>query len=581
MTRRNLLLWALIAVGAGAVGVWVAYGRSFVRQRFYAVAPLDGASRTDSRFLALLLPRITLKPHRYAMSTAELAELLGALKGAGYVPLSLSDVAGLYGARRRLPPKGVLVAFSQDDPQGLEAADGVLRALRWRGVAFITRTALKGGGDERRFLTEHAVAQMRAGGAWEFARAEGGLLRSEDGALRFTASEVGLNDGGDDPRALNALALRPDRGSAENAAIVKNSWPRTAPFIEDFGTDGPRSDWVAGWGVVAMRGRRLVLLPTPKQTGAGVFIRGTERWRDLTLEFELERFRKEFWAYARYRDDDSYVRVGARDGHWYVEQKTAQGGMTQLLGRAPIHEDAWPATVRLVLKGGAAIVHVNGRMQFGRALRVHRDIGRGSVLLGVYDARTPAALAVLTGVRAAPLGEDWLAPSDAPSEPFGEEHLEALREEAVRARAVSPAWVSVGADGSVSVAETQGLFIRSLAGFYGCRLVPSVDFARLQPGALAAPASADKLVADLAEAARALDVGGLNLRMALAEEPPPETIDFLKKLRAAFHLRRRRLAVTVDGSVGSDGPLARAVDELLRPSKRSRPGLELLSAAMP
>lgn len=596
-----MLPWLLILAGACVFGAWVSYGKIYVRRRFFGVPAIPEDSRIASQFVAILLPRITAQKHRYAMSASELGEFLGGLKAAGYTSIGVDDVEQLYLRQRRLPPKALMIAFAQDDPQSISAADGVMKSLRLRGVAFIRRISTSGIEEQRRFINRHAVSQMRRAGAWDFgwvgqdgtrnllpAGEIRALLNVEEGrsrpldpapfTLRFTAAELGLNDGSDDPRALNVLSIRPDRPAGENIRIVENSWPRASEFVEDFSAEGLGSDWVVGWGVVSMGSHRLAILPTPRQSGAGVFLRGTEKWRDQTLAFELKRYQKEFWLYARYRDDGRFIRVGARNGYWYVEQKIGDRYLPSMLARAPILDGALPAQVRLVLKGGFAIVYVNGRMQFGRALRINPAVDRGRVLLGVYDGRSRSALAVVTSVRAAPLGETWISSKVGASGGFDENDLDGLREEAALARAVSPSWVKVAADGSVSVAETQGVLIRSLAGFYGCRLVPMADITGLAASVLESPVRAQKLATDLSEAARNLDAPGLNLRLNRTSVGRRETIAFLTRLHAAFHVGRRELWVTIDGS-GTASASIRGVDGVLEPSRAVKHDFELLEAA--
>jgi hypothetical protein len=592
--------WLLILAVVCAGAEWAAFGKAGVRRRFFGVPPIEEAARTESRFVAVLLPRITAKPRKFAMSSSDLVEFLGGLKRAGYVSIGLGDVADLYARGRLLPPKAVLIAFAEDDPQGLELADDAMRSSRLRGTAFLTRTAAPEDGDARRFPTGHAVDQMRRGGTWDIGLIsqaappsipaagkilaqldDGGLSPAPKGSaypLRFVASELGLDARGDDPSGLRVLALRPDRGPGENLRVVRGAWPRTAEFADDFNEAGLGSDWIAGWGVASRGDGRLTLLPTPRQSGAGVYLRGTENWRDVSLEFNLKKYKNEFWAYARSKPDGSFVRIGARGGYWYVEQKVGPALSTQL-ARSPILEGGVPARVRFVLKGDAAIVHVNGRMQFGRFLRLNPSVDEGRVLLGVYDGKSRGALAVLTSVRAVPLGEEWIAPKRGSSTVFDEERLEGLREEAVSARALSPRWVAVAPNGGVSVAETQGVLVRSLAGFYGCRLVPMAEFPASGPSVLANPASAAKALAGLTEAAGGLNAAGLNLRLRGGDVGRPETVAFLSNLREAFHARHWELWVTVDGVRASDLPLGGAVDGVLRPSERKRETLEILDAA--
>ena len=600
MKSRYLAAWLLILSVACAGVEWVSFGKAYVRRRCFGVPPIDEAARSESQFVAVLLPRITAGSRKYAMSASDLAKFLGGLKTAGYVSIGLDDVSDFYARGRRLPPKAVLIAFAEDDPQGLELADEAMKSRRLRGAVFITRTAAPADAGERRFPTRHAVDQMRRGGTWDIGLLsqaappsipEAGkivALLDDDGRrpapkgaaypLRFAASEMGLNDRGGDPRALRVLDLRLDRDPGENLRVVLNAWPRTSVFSDRFGTGGLGADWISGWGIASRGGGRLALMPTPRQSGAGLFLRGTEKWRDVALEFDLKSYKNEFWVYARYNAGGSFVRVGARNGYWYLEQKVGQNLPTQL-ARSPILEGGLPARVRLVLKDGSAIVYVNGRMQFGRSLRLNPAVEQGRVLLGVYDGKLRGALAVLTSVRAVPLGDEWVAPKRGSSRVFDEERLEGLREEAVSARALSPRWVEVAPDGGVSVVETQSALVRSLAGFYGCRLVPMAEFPASGPSVLANAASAEKALGGMIEAAGGLNAAGLNLRLRGADAGRPQTIVFLSKLREAFHARRWELWVTVDGVRASGLPLGGAVDGVLRPSERRRDALEILEAA--
>ncbi len=599
MKKSYALAWLLMLACAGFGVAWGLYGRAYVRRRFFAAPAIPESARTESQFVAILIPRVRPRSQKYALSSAELAKLLGGLKASGHVTIGLDDVEGFYSRGRLLPPKALLIAFSENDPRGYALSDRALKRFGMRGVAFIRRTAEEAGDEHRQHLTRHAISQMRLGGGWEFgwaaepapaaasAAGEGRALLDTDGLprplrhpelypLRFAASEMGLNDALDDPRALRMLALRPERAPEENVLIVGKTWPRAAELSDDFRADGVGTDWIAGWGVVSMRHRRLALLPTPRHTSAGVFLRGTEKWRDATVEFVLKRYQKEFWAYARLRDEGGFVRIGARDGFWYVEQKAGPSLPVNMLARAPIAEGSLPASVRFVLKGGSVLVYINGRMQFGRALRLSPSVDRGRVFLGVYDGRARSSLAVLTSVRAAPLGDVWITTRSDLRREFDEGRLEALRDEAVYARALSPRWITVSSDGGVLVSETQGVLVRSMAGFYACRLVPAADAGELASAVLSREDGAARLSAGLAAAVRTLNASGLNLRLRGDQAGRPETLAFLARLRDGLHAQRAELWVTLDEGGSPPPALSRAADGVLRPSGKRRQSLELL-----
>jgi hypothetical protein len=583
---------------------WSLYGKAYVRRTYQAPRAVPESARTEEQFVSILIPRVRRSPQRFALSVAELTDLLRGLKESGHVSIGLEDVENLYSRGRLLPPKSLLIAFAENDAAGYELSDRALKRLGLRGVAFIQRTAEEAGGEHRQHLTRHGISQMRLGGAWEFGwRAKdapgaasplvgGRALLDEAGAppppadprlypLRFAASEMGLNDRHDDPRALRILALRTDRAPGENALIVRKTFPRDTELSDDFRADGVGADWIPGWGVVSMGHRRLALLPTPRHTSAGVFLRGTEKWRDATVEFVLKRYQKEFWAYARLRDDGGFVRVGARDGWWYVEQKAGPTKPVNMLARAPIAAGSLPARVRFVVKGGSALVYINGRMQFGRALRLHPGVDRGQLFLGVYDSRSRASLAVLSSVRAAPLGEVWITTKSDRRREFDEGRLESLRDEAVYARALSPRWIKVAADGGVLLDETQSTLVRSMAGFYACRLVPTADMSEVKASVLGHAATAERLAGGLAAAARELGASGLNLRLGGEQAGRPETLAFLSKLREGLHAQRGELRVTLPGREAPARALSLATDGVLRLSAKSRQSLELLEAVKP
>lgn len=594
-----MLGWLLILAGGAAAAAWVGGGGAWVRRRRYGSAAITDGARTRTRFMAVLLPPITRRSGRYAMTVEEFGRFLSGLRAEHAVLIGIDDVAEFYARGRRLPPKAVFLAFAQDNPRGLELADAELMRRCMRATAFITRTATAADGDQRRFITRHAAAQMRLGGTWDIGRLvsassisggaeqDGTAVLDELGvssepsrmwpeSLRFTPSELGVNDESDNPRALHMLALRAPLAASDGLAVLRAAWPRVAPLTDRFTATGLGVDWIAGWGIIARGGGRLTLIASPRQSGAGVFLRGTEKWRDVELAFELRRARGAFWSYLRYNAAGSYVRFGVRSGGWYVEQKIGPRFLPRQIARAAMLPGALPARVRVVVKGDAMLVYVNGRMQFGHALRISPAVDQGRLLFGVYDIQRRAALAVLTSVRAAVLGEEMIASADVAG--FDERRLESLREQAVFATGISPRWVHVASDGTVSAVEGQGTLIRSLGGFYGCRLVPLAEFAG--PASLrAADASvAERMQAGLMQAARSLDAAGLNLRLR-GGEARPETIALLKRLRDSLRQRGDELWVTLDAHRAPSAALKAAVDGVLSVSDRTWPSLTVLEAA--
>lgn len=585
-----LLTLAVLAAGAG----WLLGGDGVFRRAFRPPRTVPERERTASAFVAVLFPRIVPRRTPHAMSVGELRAVLGTLSREGFVSIGVRDVEDFYLRGRRLPPKAVLLAFSHDDPRVAGLADAALRRYRMRGVYFLSRASKGGRREERRLLTVHHLRRLARSGAWDLGwqqqaeipalpeMAGARVLLDADGQaprpaalerypLRFVGSEQGYNDARVPRGALRILALRPTRPAADNARVVANSFPRRGEFSDDFAR-GLDADWISGWGIISRAPGRLVLVPAPDQTGAGMFLRGTEDWRDVIVELELKKYQTEFWTYVRHGDDGSYLRVGARQGWWYVEQKTGAKTLPSVLARASMPERL-PARVRIVLKDDTALIHVNGRMQFGHAIRLSPKVAAGRVLLGVYNEKPRSAMAVLGWVRARPVPERWLALPEA----LDEGGLDELREEAVVSRAFAPRWLSVEKDGRVRVAGSRHSLVRSLAGYYSCRLVPMAELPPLGED----PARTDRLAAGLASAADELDAAGLNLRLRGEDASSPQAERLLLRLRDRLKAGKRRLYVTVDDASRLSRPAAAAVDGVLTPSGGRGAGFEVLEAPEP
>jgi hypothetical protein len=594
-------LWALLLVCAALLGGWKWYGEAYVRRRFFGVPAILAASRSEPLFVALLFPQITPDGQRFTLSVRDFKNILVGLQRSGHVSIGLHDVEDFYLRRRLLPPRAVLIAFDRNYPESIALADNVFKDLRMRGVLFLSQIAGDGGIEQRQFLSAHAVGQMLKGGAWDLGRvydssgiqpAQGTLpvvlarddtpagspeLASQE--LRFVASETGCNDALEDLQRLHIMKVPTGGTPAETVRIIEGSWPRISEFMDHFDSGPLSSDWAVRWGSVSAHKGRLALIPLPDQTGAAVSLRGTEKWRDFDLEFDLAQTKKEAWVCARYNEDGSFVRVGTRDGAWTVEQKIGARGLPTLLGRTAIPASGLPARTRFVLKGEWAILLVNDRMQFGRALRVSPHIDRGRIQFEVYDSKPRASRAVWTSVRARPVGGDWVAWNDGAANSQAEENrLPGLRSQAIAAHALSPHWLSIGSDGGISKAgtEDQRDFIKSLAGFYRCRLVPMVDFIPSETALLGDANSALKLSKELAAEAAALEVAGLNLNLHGWQADQSQAAHFLSDLRDELHARRLGLWITLDQTQAEPPELSQAVDGVLRSVAMAGSGLELL-----
>jgi hypothetical protein len=591
---------------------WSLEGRALYRRYVIGIAKVPERARTGEGFVAISFPLVTKRPERFTISLRELDDILSGLRRQGFVSIGLDDVRDFYAKDRPLPPKSVLLVFERDALENVLLADKALERHRMRGVLFLDRTLPKDPEQRKKWqptLNDHMVAQLAKGGAWEFgwvADAEPRRRRGEPLTpivldygeeqyawtrnpyrfpLRLLVSRGGYNDANRMPWALKLYRARAGKTPAEIIQVVTSSLPRTREFVDDFQKDGLGLDWIAERGVVVAIGKRLVVVPTPRQTSASVYLSGTDWWRDMVVEWELKRYRKDAWVYARGSEkDDRWLRVGVLDGYWTVQEKVGGEKKLRTLGKAPMTiATSLPARVRLVLKGPWAIVHVNGRMQYGKALRVHSGIDQGRVEIDAYDTTPGKALGVFGFFAAAPLGSHWLSISRdgiVANSVEDQKLLDGVREHAVYASVLSPRWLDVLADGRVMPTDDNRELVRSLAGYYRCQLVPMVDFAAPAARLPGDRADADRMIDEVLASLRGSEATGLNVRLSAARAAGAQTDYFLSHLKARLHQERRRLYITVDGAPRG-APWLREADGVLRATSSPVRGAAVLETLGP
>lgn len=544
----------------GFLGSWLWWefsGRGLWRRIWEAPAPSAGV---EPSFVALLLPRVTPDPGDFTLGREDLAKLLQGLKAEGYTPIGLEDLRGFYFKDRSLPPRAVLLALDRDDPRSVRLVDEVLGRLRMRAVVFRDRSGPPSHRHRWHRLSPHAESNLARSGLWDLGLIEhpsgpvpegqdpqpSYLLEAPEGALRFRAAKTGYNDERQDPGALRILSIRPSTPVEETLRLVRELLPRHEPVASVFARKEVGPEWIVDWGVATAARGRLAILPTPKQTGASVFIAGTERWQDVALEFELLGAEQEFWAALRSDGHERYVRLGVTEGRWRLQKRSGAkdpGPVTLGLLRG---KASFPARVKLVVKGHWALAYINGRLAFEQALRIDPDIDRGRVQLNVYDNQRKRAAALLSFVRASPIPVRVVSlPSGTPAE----ESLPELRELAVEARGFSyPAW-RVLADGRLSPVDSPSGLLSALAGFYGCELLAGVELAGRSEQAWTGR-TGERLASELVRAARQSGQDGIHLRLARDVAPTHRLLGFLRLLRGQLQASRKTLWVTPESDAG-------------------------------
>ncbi len=602
---RRYTSWKLLMLLFTVAGLfWVFEGRALYRRYIVGLDDIPEKQRNGDGFLAVTFPRVTKDGERFTISDDDYEATLKELKARGFTSIGVKDVRDFYEKARPLPPKPVLLAFDRDNPDSVALADKGLRRARMRGLLFIDKTTPKAE-DGRVYnfsMSPHAMNQMLKSGAWDLGWYSDDTPHWHHGDLvrppvidmgepmhewtrnpflypmRFVVARGGYNDANRLMSALNIFRVRTDMTPDENVKTLTASWPRKLPFVDDFKKDGLGLDWVSERGVAVAIDKRMVLVPTPRQRSASAYLSGTDGWRDLAVEFTLAKYRRVTWLYAR-AAEDRWLRVGIENGYWMLQEKTGTEHKPVTLARAPMNiATTLPARVRLVLKGPWAIVHVNGRMQYGKAVRVHSGIDAGRVELDVYDPKPGTSLGVITHFAAAPLGPRWISVNrdEVAGDPSAEKRLvDGVRDEAVYANVLSPRWMDVLADGRVSPVDDDRQLLRELAGYYRCLLVPMVDFAAPQARIPADRAQADQLLDGVIAALAGSEAVGLNIRISPSRAQPERAAYFLSRLRQRLHDQKRRLWITLDGPERA-APWLKEADGVLRPVRELVPGASLL-----
>lgn len=585
-----LAIWALF----GAFLFWTLGGRSWYRRRFVGLNEPAESERRSQHFVAIAVPRISRSDEKFTLRPSEFAALIRGLAKEGYCSIGLSDVRDFYERKRPLPQRAVLIALDRDDPSSVAFADEALESARMKGVCFLNKTYYGQGRIRRHSLTPHAVRDLLASGAWEFGwfsdepmpppkdMAGAPVLDNSTTSawtrdcskypFRFSANQQGYNGPESSLCGLRIMPVRGDRTPQENLRAIDANWPRTKPFFDDFRADKLGADWIAGWGVISAAHNRLAVIPTPRQTSASVFLNGTDDWTDQVVEMTLKKYRKSFWAYLRYREGVSFVRVGAKNGFWKVEEKPAANLPPKTLAAAPI--GSLPARLWVVVKNQSLLVHVNDRLVFRKGQDIDPRIAKGRVALVAFDVKRKEAIGIITSFRAAPLPERWLSFGKLASD-LDEPTAVRLHDLAVVSRVLSPRWFTIQPDGHVLTTGGQLELVRALSGFNRCQLAPSVDFAGGRLDLPRGRGALEKLIAALTAAAADVSADGVNLRIPAGADPRTAA-RFAARLRDALHAQRRRLWVTLPGAGPPDGAWTMAVDGVLKPGPRPLAGAQLL-----
>jgi len=502
--RRTWL--ATLAIGAVA---WAGTSAWLNRRVAYA-ARKPAAEEADGRFVVLAYDRIVATPDGRNLDRAALREQLLALAADGWQPVTLGELAAAYRGKGRLPQKPLLLTFDEGYLATYEAADPVLRELRWPAVMFL-RTDRQ---EERdvSFLFWDRLRRMAQSGLWEIASgdpaegpAPGGTIPSEPPGFALIAERLDLSPGpawaprGTEP--LLALACPDAQGEGEWLGFVDDpvgaNDPNTSPRriarmrVAPHGTTaellrrvaeavappvaGPAA-WVPGEGMSLGADGSIRLEGRPR---ADVWIPATRWVDDWRLEATVRVARGELWIAQPGSVPGREWRAGGTHEGLYVQDRTA-GEPPFVLARSDVFgaQDA-AHEIRVVKRGAGVVVTWDGEpLAEGPVALPSR--WRGKVGLVAYGGSGEAS-SVVERLELTPVPYDVRVVT---SQPEASE-VAMLARAAEDIAALSPPWAVLAGGVAQETAFDRDLF-RILARRYAWDVLPTVTVRGSSPDAASA-----------------------------------------------------------------------------------------------
>jgi len=469
-----------IATIAITLVLWISI-EAWLNRRMALVARQGAPPESDGRFVALAFDRIVAAPDGRSLDRLRLRDELRALAAAGWQPVTLAELRRAYAGDAKLPARPLLLTFDQGYLGTYEAADPVLRELKWPAVMF-----LETGRQEARdvsFLFWDRLRRMGQSGLWEIA--------SGDPASRVPASAF--------PALPPGAALITERLGAAAAPgwAPRGTEPRVAlglreagplppwlGFYDDaIGANEPSADPLRiarlrvdpRWTTEALLARVAAAVGDAPERRDAVLLAGrpraevwlpASRWaEDWQLDATFTRVRGEFWIVERGTLPGCEWRLGATDDGVYVEARRP-GRPPEVLARArPV---AGTHVVSIVKRGGGIFVLWDGRTLTDTPISLpERD--RGPVGLVAY-AREGEALTSARGVTLRPIP---YLPRIAPASPSAGDVLRWTMD-ARSIGGLSPPWAVVDG-GAVREARFDRDLFRMIGRRYAWDVVPTVE----------------------------------------------------------------------------------------------------------
>ncbi len=407
--------------------------------------PVEHAhNASDTRFVAIQYPKISRSAKSDSMSRSTFLEHMTELKSAGYCTVGLQQVCDLYEANKLLPDKTVVVLLDGHRDTCLNAVP-VVEELGLQATVMLNIGAMRQ--TNRSFISWHDLRKMQKDPRWNFGirtRVAGHLpeqleylkdrfpeirvcgvsaptdLRdsvtfSRDKRVFFPPRDGdGYNSSVTDPSCLSLLRVASQQSGRELVKTLASVFSQT-PRIEDgFTEDARRLNWVSTCGNTRVIDGMFELSARPSRSSADAWSVGTYDWSDVDLAAEFKVVRgKQFWAYARFRNKDNFIRLGCDGKRLFLQQKI-EGKKAKNLKVGEFECDfSQFHTLRLIARGSYAMAYLDGHKLSARPFRVDDSLASGKVGFAIWDSRCGVASCRIarTSVRKIPcvalLNMDW------------------------------------------------------------------------------------------------------------------------------------------------------------------------------
>ncbi len=304
--------------------------------------------------------------------------------------------------------------------------------------------------------------------------AEDSILAAVQGrySLAFTHGDYGWNFKETAPFLLNRMTVDDALNSSRLLRRLEASAPREGSIFDDF--DRPRLPecWHLETGECAYGDGRLVLSPKSGQVGGQLWLSGTEKWRNYSVEVTVESNSDEqWWVYLRHKNKDNFARVGRFGNDLYVQQKIA-GGELHSVGKFPdIFEPRTAHRLRVSLRGHRVQLSYDDVPLGTGKIEIGDRLSRGKIGLGVVSQRPGEGSASFSAFRAEESGAVLILAQNLDSA----DTLEQVSGLLPQVEMFSPAWFTISPrTGLVTPRIENRDLVRMLASYNNLRLMPTV-----------------------------------------------------------------------------------------------------------